>query len=109
MLARVAVRRSAIAALFGGNACTMAGGPRLPPQVPPHLDAPQRELFDAIVDSRMRIVGRDALFDEAGALRGPWNPEVASPALGCVEINQWNARPAKLQTSLFRSNRSRFG
>ena len=83
MLARVAVRRSVIsAALFGGNACTMAGGPRLPPQVPPHLDAPQRELFDAIVDSRMRIVGRDALFDEAGALRGPWNPEVASPALG---------------------------
>ena len=83
MLARVAVRRSVIsAALFGGNACAMSAGPRLPPQVPPHLDAPQRELFDAIVDSRMRIVGRDALFDEAGALRGPWNPEVASPALG---------------------------
>jgi 4-carboxymuconolactone decarboxylase len=83
MLARVAVRRSVIsAALFGGNACAMSGGPRLPPQVPPHLDAPQQELFDAIVDSRMRIVGRDALFDEAGALRGPWNPEVASPALG---------------------------
>ena len=93
MLARVAVRRSVIsAALFGGNACTMAGGPRLPPQVPPHLDAPQQELFDAIVDSRMRIVGRDALFDEAGALRGPWNPEVASPALGRHPVQEKSAK-----------------
>ena len=34
------------------------------------------------VDTRLHIIGREALFDEAGALRGPWNPEVASPALG---------------------------
>ena len=61
---------------------TPGGPPRLPPQVPPHLDEAQQTLFDNIVDTRVAIVGRDALFDEHGALRGPWNPEVASPALG---------------------------
>jgi 4-carboxymuconolactone decarboxylase len=50
--------------------------------VPPHLDKPQQKLYDNIVDTRIKIVGKDALFDEAGGLRGPWNPQVASPALG---------------------------
>ena len=54
----------------------------MPPMVPPNLDAAQQKLYDAIVDSRIKIVGKDALFDKDGGLRGPWNPEVASPALG---------------------------
>ena len=61
---------------------TLPGAPRLPPFVPPHLDAAQEALYNDIVDTRLHIIGREALFDEAGALRGPWNPEVASPALG---------------------------
>ena len=56
--------------------------PRLPPMKPPNLDEAQQKLFDTIVDSRVKIIGREALFDDAGGLRGPWNPEVASPALG---------------------------
>ena len=32
--------------------------------------------------SFMMIVGRDALFDEQGGLRGPWQCEMLSPALG---------------------------
>ena len=55
---------------------------RLPPAKPPHLDPAQQELYDTIVDSRIKVVGREALFDEDGGLRGPWNPEVTSPALG---------------------------
>ena len=50
--------------------------------VPPHLDAAQQRLYDTIVDTRIKIVGKASLFDENGALRGPWNPEVASPELG---------------------------
>ena len=72
--------------LAGHNAAaasTAAGPPpRLPSQVPPHLDAAQQALYDNIVDTRVKIVGEAALFDERGALRGPWNPEVCSPALG---------------------------
>ena len=49
---------------------------------PPHLNAAQEKLYDNIVDTRIKIVGEQALFDENGGLRGPWNPEVASPALG---------------------------
>jgi 4-carboxymuconolactone decarboxylase len=61
--------------------CT-ATGTRLPPMVPPNLDEAQQELYDNIVESRIKVVGRSALFDECGGLRGPWNPEVTSPALG---------------------------
>jgi len=50
--------------------------------VPPNLDEEQQRLYNNIVDTRINIVGEQALFDENGALRGPWNPEVASPALG---------------------------
>eukprot|EP00322_Chrysochromulina_rotalis_P015303 CAMPEP_0115829360 /NCGR_PEP_ID=MMETSP0287-20121206/1057_1 /TAXON_ID=412157 /ORGANISM="Chrysochromulina rotalis, Strain UIO044" /LENGTH=216 /DNA_ID=CAMNT_0003282621 /DNA_START=20 /DNA_END=670 /DNA_ORIENTATION=+ len=57
-------------------------GPRLPPMAPPKLDEAQQELFDNIVNTRIKVVGKEALFDERGGLRGPWNPEVASPALG---------------------------
>jgi 4-carboxymuconolactone decarboxylase len=56
--------------------------PRLPPMAPPNLDEPQQQLYDTIVDTRIKVIGREALFDERGALRGPWNPEVASPLLG---------------------------
>ena len=42
----------------------------------------QQQLYDTIVDTRIKVIGKDALFDERGALRGPWNPEVASPLLG---------------------------
>ena len=56
--------------------------PRLPPQVPPFEDTKQQELYSTIVDTRIKVIGKDALFDERGALRGPWNPEVASPLLG---------------------------
>ena len=59
-----------------------AGPPRLPPMVPPQLDQVQQRLYDSIVETRIKVVGREALFDESGALRGPWNAEVASPALG---------------------------
>ena len=34
------------------------------------------------MDTRIKVIRKDALFDERGALRGPWNPEVASPLLG---------------------------
>lgn len=71
--------------LWGYNlACgkSTAIGPRLPPQVPPHLDKAQQQLYNDIVDTRIKIVGKDALFDENGGLRGPWNAEVSSPALG---------------------------
>lgn len=56
--------------------------PRLPPLVPQNLDAAQKELFENIVESRIKVVGEAALFDENGGLRGPWNPEVTSPHLG---------------------------
>ena len=49
---------------------------------PPHLDEAQLTLFNDIVDTRIHIVGKEALFDDDGGLRGPWNPEVTSPALG---------------------------
>ena len=49
---------------------------------PPNLDTEQQELFDTIVDTRLHIIGREALFDADDGLRGPWNPEVASPRLG---------------------------
>mmetsp|Transcript_19771 Transcript_19771/g.60937 ORF Transcript_19771/g.60937 Transcript_19771/m.60937 type:complete len:246 (-) Transcript_19771:16-753(-) len=69
--------------LFGGAALsTTKATARLPPMVPPNLDAAQQALYDTIVDTRIKVIGREALFDDAGALRGPWNPEVASPALG---------------------------
>lgn len=50
--------------------------------VPPKLDEAQQRLYDAIVETRIKVVGKEALFDESGALRGPWNAEVASPSLG---------------------------
>ena len=57
--------------------------PRLRAQVPPHLDEAQQALYDTIVETRSKVLGdKSALFDERGGLRGPWNPEVASPALG---------------------------
>ena len=55
---------------------------RLPPLQPPHLSEAQQELFDDIVSTRAGVVGKEALFDEQGGLRGPWNAEVASPQLG---------------------------
>ncbi|EOD29016.1 hypothetical protein EMIHUDRAFT_442821 [Emiliania huxleyi CCMP1516] len=55
---------------------------RLPPLQPPHLSEAQQELFDDIVSTRAGVVGKEALFDEQGGLRGPWNAEVASPHLG---------------------------
>eukprot|EP00928_Gymnodinium_smaydae_P081911 TRINITY_DN65341_c0_g1_i1.p1 TRINITY_DN65341_c0_g1~~TRINITY_DN65341_c0_g1_i1.p1 ORF type:complete len:239 (-),score=51.25 TRINITY_DN65341_c0_g1_i1:129-845(-) len=55
---------------------------RLPPLTPENLDDAQRTLYDDIVGSRLAVVGREALFDEHGGLRGPWNPEVTSPHLG---------------------------
>ena len=75
-------RRGFVVGLLASPQCALATGPRLPPQVPPHLDGAQQVLYDNIVDSRIKIVGKEALFDEHGALRGPWNPEVASPGLG---------------------------
>jgi len=85
-------RRSAIflrRSLFLGAAGMLSSAsaatstpPRLKPMVPPDLDASQQRLYDTIVDTRVGIVGKAALFDEQGALRGPWNAEVASPALG---------------------------
>ncbi|KAL1495281.1 hypothetical protein AB1Y20_017141 [Prymnesium parvum] len=59
-----------------------ASTPRLLPIAPPLLSAEQHELYTSIVDSRIHVVGKEALFDEHGGLRGPWNAEVASPALG---------------------------
>jgi len=50
--------------------------------VPPELDDAQQRLYNTIVDTRIKVISKDALFDEHGGLRGPWNPEVASPALG---------------------------
>ena len=47
-----------------------SSAPRLPPQVPPFEDAKQQELYDTIVDTRIKVIGKDALFDERGAL-GP--------------------------------------
>ena len=80
----VFLRRSAIFLGAAGMLSSAAAStpPRLPPMVPPDLDASQQRLYDTIVDTRVDVVGRAALFDEHGALRGPWNAEVASPALG---------------------------
>ena len=61
---------------------TSTSARRLPPMVPPNLDEPQQQLFDDIVSTRIDVVGKAALFDEDGALRGPWNAEVCGPALG---------------------------
>lgn len=55
---------------------------RLPPLTPSHLDADGRQLYEAIVRSRVNVVGKEALLDEHGGLRGPWNAEVTSPLLG---------------------------
>ena len=49
---------------------------------PPDLDTEQQALYDAIASSRIKILSKEALFDEDGGLRGPWNAEVLSPALG---------------------------
>ena len=49
---------------------------------PPKLESAQQELYDTIVDTRIKIIGPEALFDGDGGLRGPWNPEVTSPHLG---------------------------
>ena len=49
--------------------------PRLPPQVPPFQDAKQQELYDTIVDTRIKVIGKDALFDERGALRVRGTPK----------------------------------
>ena len=80
----VSLRRSAIFLGATGMLSSAAAStpPRLRPMVPPDLDASQQRLYDTIVDTRVDVVGRAALFDEHGALRGPWNAEVASPALG---------------------------
>ena len=91
-MARLLRQRNTLLTVLCGNAmrltmgtshklCTDAG-PRLKPAVPPHLDAAQQTLYDNIVDTRIKVVGREALFDESGGLRGPWNHEVTSPALG---------------------------
>ncbi|KAL3911125.1 MAG: hypothetical protein SGPRY_008811 [Prymnesium sp.] len=50
--------------------------------VPPGLDEAQQALYERIVGSRLGVVGEAGLFDQAGGLRGPWNAQVASPALG---------------------------
>ena len=50
--------------------------------LPPKLNAAQQRLYDDIVNTRKAVVGSAALFDEDGGLRGPWNAEVTSPALG---------------------------
>ena len=78
------LRRSAIFLGAAGMLSSAAAATplRLRPMVPPDLDASQQRLYDTIVDTRIDVVGRAALFDEHGALRGPWNAEVASPALG---------------------------
>lgn len=78
------LRRSAIFLGAAGMLSSAAASTpaRLRPMVPPDLDASQQRLYDTIVDTRIDVVGRAALFDEHGALRGPWNAEVASPALG---------------------------
>ena len=60
----------------------LSSASRLPPLQPPNLDPEQGRLYDDIVSSRIKIVGRDALFDEHGGLRGPWGAEVTSPAIG---------------------------
>ena len=79
------VRRSLFlgaAGMLSSASAAASKPPRLRPMVPPDLDTSQQRLYDAIVDTRADIVGKAALFDEHGALRGPWNAEVASPALG---------------------------
>ena len=82
---RRAARARALDAASTAAAATTAssyGASRLPPLRPPNLDDEQLRLYDSIVESRMKVVGREALFDEAGGLRGPWNPQLTSPALG---------------------------
>ena len=65
-----------------GTATTTKADRRLPPMQPPDLDVDQQALFDAIASTRIKILPKDALFDTDGGLRGPWNAEVLSPALG---------------------------
>jgi hypothetical protein len=60
----------------------VACGPRIPPMVPPNLDEEQQRLYNNIVDTRINIVGEQALFDENGALRTPQSPNMTrSPRL----------------------------
>jgi len=56
--------------------------PRMAPMIPAVLNEAQLQLFETIVASRNKVLPSAKLFDESGALRGPWNVEVASPALG---------------------------
>ena len=92
-MARLLRQRNTLLTILCGNAmhpslgashklCSAPAEPRLKPAIPPHLDSAQQKLYDNIVDTRIKVVGREALFDENGGLRGPWNPEVTSPALG---------------------------
>ena len=55
---------------------------RLPPLAPPNLDDEQQKLYEDITVSRVKIVGREAVFDEHGGLRGPWQCEMMAPQLG---------------------------
>jgi 4-carboxymuconolactone decarboxylase len=61
---------------------TSASGSRLPPLAPPNLNEQQQQLYDDITESRVKVVGREAVFDESGGLRGPWQAEVLSPRIG---------------------------
>lgn len=71
-------------ALFRVCTASMSSGgaSRLPPLQPPHLDEAQQQLYDDITQSRIKVVGKEAVFDEQGGLRGPWMAEVVSPHLG---------------------------
>ena len=78
----IILRRSLLIGAAGMLSVAATKQPRLRPMAPPDIDAAQQRLYDTIVDTRVDIVGKVVLFDERGALRGPWNAEVASPALG---------------------------
>lgn len=67
---------------IGRLATPSDSGGRLPPLTPPDLDDEQQMLYDEIVGTRIKLVGKEALFDEQGGLRGPWMAEVTSPKLG---------------------------
>lgn len=49
---------------------------------PPNLDESQQTLYNAIANTRIKILSKDDLFDEDGGLRGPWNAEIVSPVIG---------------------------
>ncbi|GAB3306605.1 carboxymuconolactone decarboxylase family protein [Epidermidibacterium keratini] len=76
----------------------MPDSPVLRPLPPDALDEEQLALYEAILGGRTAMTAHTALTDETGALRGPFDPVLRTPAVG--EAIQQLGLALRHQTSL---------